>query len=149
MLHQTDTFCPGAMMSISVITVPVLLDTTNDPSHMFRQWACTYHYGLRIFPTMAVATFLLYCYTAIRKRATGRRWRVFAVAGATTILMVPFTWIFMAPTNNTLFRLENESKVASVANLAEAQELVIKWSWLHVVRSLFPLAGAILGTTGT
>jgi hypothetical protein len=74
---------------------------------------------------------------------------VFAVAGATTILMVPFTWIFMAPTNNTLFRLENESKVASVANLAEAQELVIKWSWLHVVRSLFPLAGAILGTTGT
>ena len=136
-------------MSISVITVPVLLDTTKDPSHMFSQWACTYHYGLRIFPTMAVATFLLYCYTAITKRAAGRRWRVFAVAGATTLSIVPFTLILMAPTNNTLFRLEKESKVASAASLAEAQELVIKWSWLHVVRSLFPLVGAILGTMGT
>ena len=72
-----------------------------------------------------------------------------AVAGATTLSIVPFTLILMAPTNNTLFRLEKESKVASVASLAEAQELIIKWSWLHVVRSLFPLVGAILGTMGT
>lgn len=137
------------MMGLSLMAVPVLLETTTEPSQLFHQWVRMYHYGHQVLPTMAVATCLLYGYTAIRKRAAGRRWSVFAVAGMTTVIMLPFTWIVMAPTNNTLFRLEVESKAAPVANWGQAQELVTKWSWLHFVRSLFPLAGAILGLTGT
>lgn len=100
-------------------------------------------------PTMAVATFLLYGYSAISNCAAGRRWGVFAVAGVMTMIMVPFTWVVMAPTNNTLFRLEVESKAGIIASLGEAKELVTRWCWLHVVRSLFPLAGAIVGLMGT
>lgn len=135
-------------MSISLLAVPVYLETTTEPSQLFHQWARTYYYGSRVAPTTALATFLLYGYTAIAKRGAGRRWGVFAVAGVTTLIMVPFTRIFMVPTNNTLFRLEAESITASVASWSEAQELVTKWSRLHFVRSLFPLAGAVLGFMG-
>ncbi len=143
-----DPFCPGAMLSLSLMAIPVFFETTTEPAQLFHQWARMYHYGHRVAPTMALATSLLYAYTAIHKRAAGRRWVVFAVAGVTTMIMVPFTLIFMVPTNNTLFRLQAESKAAPVASLGEAQELVTKWSRLHVVRSLFPLAGAILGLMG-
>lgn len=136
-------------MSLSLIAVPVFLETTTEPAQLLHQWARMFHYGQRVAPTMAFATSLLYASTAIYKRAAGRRWVIFAVAGVTTMIMVPFTLLFMVPTNDTLFRLGAERKAASVASLGEAQELVTKWSRLHVVRSLFPLAGAILGLMGT
>jgi len=74
---------------------------------------------------------------------------MFAAAGITTMIIVPYTLILMAPTNDTLFRLEKDSEVTSATSLVEAQNLVRKWGWLHVVRSLFPLAGAILGLMGS
>ena len=135
-------------MSLSLMAIPVLLDTTTQPSQLFHQWVRMYHYGHQVLPTLAVATFLLYGYAAVSKRAASRPWGIFAAAGVTTLSMLPFTWVFMVPTNNTLFRLDGESKAAAAAAVAswgEAQELVTRWSWLHLVRSLFPLAGAVLG----
>lgn len=132
------------------MAIPVLLDTTSEASQLFHQWVRMYHYGHQMLPTLAVATFLLYGYAAFSKRAASNRsWGVLAVAGLTTLSMVPFTWIFMVPTNNTLFRLEVESKGAAVASWDEAQELVTTWSSLHMARSLFPLAGAVLGSMAT
>ena len=56
----------------------------------------------------------------------------------------------MVPTNNELFGLERASKAEPlVKGITEAKELVVKWSWLHLTRSLFPLAGAVIGTLGT
>ena len=55
----------------------------------------------------------------------------------------------MDPTNTALFRLEAlASATASAVDLNAAQELVVKWAWLHVVRSVFPMVGAILGLVG-
>lgn len=136
------------MMSLSLMAIPVLLDTTDDPAQLFHQWVRMYHYGHQVMPTLAVATCLLYACSVLHSRIAGRQWGVYAVAAVTTVTMLPFTWVFMAPTNNILFRLEVESKGASVASFAEAQGLVMKWGWLHITRSLFPLAGAALGLTG-
>lgn len=55
----------------------------------------------------------------------------------------------MVPTNNTLFRLEVENRNVSLSSIDEAQRLVKYWSWLHLIRSFFPLAGAALGLTAT
>lgn len=56
----------------------------------------------------------------------------------------------MVPTNNELFRLEEVSKVEPlVKGIVEAKEMVVKWSWLHFIRSLLPLAGAVIGAIGT
>ena len=137
-------------MSLSLVAVPVLLDTTTQAPQLFNQWARMYHYGHQVLPTMAIGTFLLYSYTSARKCSAKKPWGYFLVAGVTTMSILPFTWIFMVPTNNELFRLEEVSKAEpSVRAIAGAKELVVHWSWLHFARSLLPLGGAIMGMIGT
>lgn len=102
-------------------------------------------------PSVSVATTGLYAYTALRKRAASRKqWFTYVLAGTTTIAIVPFTWLMMAPTNNALFRLleASTSATVSVVDLSTVQELVVRWAWLHVVRSVCPMVGAILGLLG-
>ncbi|KAH8589376.1 hypothetical protein B0O99DRAFT_337691 [Bisporella sp. PMI_857] len=146
----TGSFLSGAMMALSVMAVPVLLDTTTDAPQLFFQWTRMYHYGHLMLPTMAVGTFLLYTYTSIKKRSAKKPWKIFTLAGITTLSMVPFTWLVMVPTNNELFRLQKVSLLEpSVKTITEAKELVVKWSWMHLSRSFMPLAGALIGTIGT
>ena len=138
------------MMSLSLMAIPVLLDTTTQAPQLFHQWVRMYHYGHQVLPTMAIGTCLLYNYTATKKYRAKKPWGLFALAGVTTISILPFTWIFMVPTNNELFRLEAACKTEPlVRGIVEAKDLVVKWSWLHSIRSLLPLAGAIMGTIGT
>lgn len=134
-------------MGLSLVAVPVFLDTDTEPSQLLTQFVRLYHYGHRLMPSMAVATFLLYGFASVKKRASGRPWLVQLLAGATTMIMVPFTWVVMAPTNNTLFQLDDQSSVDAAVDLGRVQMYIMKWGRLHVVRSLFPLAGAILGGT--
>ena len=143
------TYNTGAMMSLSLISVPVFLESTSRSSQLFYQWTRMYHYGHLILPGMAVTTLALYVYAAFSRRTTKQPWIVYALAGIITISMVPFTWIFMVPTNNTLFRLEVENRAASLSSIDYAQDLVRHWSWLHLLRSFFPLTGAVLGLRAT
>lgn len=146
----TGSLLSGAMLSLSLMAVPVLLDTTIQAPQLFHQWVRMYHYGHQVLPTAAVGTFLLHSYTSIKKRNSKKPWGVFALAGVLTLSILPFTWIFMVPTNNELFRLEEVSKVEPlVKGIVEAKEMVVKWSWLHFIRSLLPLAGAVIGAIGT
>lgn len=77
--------------------------------------------------------------------------------GGLTLIMVPFTWVCMTATNNVLFGLQRESwnlnqnqtdGVAGgevTATLEGVRELVVRWGWMHLVRSLFPLVAAVVG----
>lgn len=133
-------------MSLSLMTIPLFLDTNTQPAHMLRQWVCLYHYGHLLLPSMSIATLFLYAYVALGKRASGAPWTSYVIAGAVTVGMIPFTLIVMVPTNNTLFELEDGVKIsAAVASLECVRELVTKWGRMHLVRSLFPLLGATLG----
>ncbi|KAL4985709.1 DUF1772-domain-containing protein [Aspergillus falconensis] len=146
---QATAVITGAMLCLSAIAVPVFLDTDHTSSHLVRQWARTYHYGHIILPAVCIATCGLYAYITLTKRATGRKhWRTYAAAGMTTLAMVPFTWVLMTPTNNTLFGLEKASSETGEDDLGAVRQLVVTWSWLHVTRSLFPLVGAIFGLRG-
>lgn len=133
------------MTSLSLVAVPVLLDSISSAPQLFHGWARMYHYGHQALPTMAVGTFSLWMYTAIKRRSAKKPWWIFALAGVTTVLMLPFTWLIMVPTNNQLFRLEAAGSEVGSVTLGYAKELVVSWSWMHLARSLFPLAGAILG----
>ncbi|KAL2871732.1 anthrone oxygenase tpcL [Aspergillus lucknowensis] len=134
------------MLCLSAIAVPVFLDTNADSGQLVRQWSRTYHYGHIMLPAFCIATCSLYAYAGLSRRATGRKdWGVYAAAGVATIAMVPFTWVVMTPTNNTLFSLEAAS---APAELDAVRALVVRWSWLHATRSLFPLLGAIVGFRG-
>ncbi|KAL9066485.1 MAG: hypothetical protein Q9161_007548 [Pseudevernia consocians] len=139
-----------AMMSLFAVGIPVFLDTNTESAHLLRQWARLYHYGHIYMPAVSIAVTGLYAYVALRKYTSNRKqWSTYAAAGATTITMVPFTWLMMTSTNNTLFRMEAlASATASAVVLSSVQEIVVRWAWLHFFRSVFPLLGAILGLKG-
>ncbi|KAJ5242265.1 uncharacterized protein N7469_000592 [Penicillium citrinum] len=143
------SFLTGAMACLSGVVIPVFLDTDTDSAHLLRQWVRVYHYGHIYMPTLCVGTFGLYQYTALHKYRKNGDWLLYAVAGATTIAMVPFTWIFMAPTNNVLFGLDKSATTSTlVENFASVQNIVVKWSWLHDFRCIFPFVGVLLGFRG-
>jgi hypothetical protein len=140
------------MTSLSLIAVPVLLDTNSaQPRRMVHQWARLYHYGHIYMPAVAVATSGLYIYTAMRNLATRghNRWSIYAAAGVVTIAIVPFTWVFMDPTNNTLFELDELPKPSThMVDEAAVRQLLMKWALLHVFRSFLPMVGSIMGLIG-
>lgn len=134
------------MMGLSLIAIPVLVDTNPDPAHLVRQWARLYGYGIQYMPAGAIATTALYVYSAVTHIRSDRPWRNYAFAAAATMSIVPFTWFVIAPTNNLLFGLNEVAGGAK--DLAEVHGLIITWRWLHVIRSLFPLVGALYGLRG-
>jgi hypothetical protein len=135
-------------MGLSLMAVPLFLDTNTESAHMLNQWVRLYHYGHLLLPTMSVVTSLLYGYTAAGKRSSAQSWVAYAVAGVMTLSMIPFTLLVMVPTNNTLFRLADEIKSdAAVTTLGQVQKLVTRWGRMHFIRSLSPLVGAVIGLT--
>jgi hypothetical protein len=142
------------MTSLSLISVPVLLDTATDSPHLLRQWSRMYHYGHLIMPSLAAGTLLLHACTALQQNTLGKPWGIFACAGGVTIAIAPFTWVVMGGINGELFRrLERVGGVskenATSGELEEVKGLVKRWSWLHLMRSMLPLAGTVLGVVGT
>nr|POE56480.1 anthrone oxygenase gedh [Quercus suber] len=140
------------MISLSIIAVPVFLDTGPSPGMLYVQWARMYHYGHMVLPTLSILTATCYGYAAWLVRVQKQKWQLFAVAAVTTILMIPFTLLFMTPTNERLFALEKATRsiesTGQLGSLEEARVLIRRWSGLHIMRSLSPFVGAVLGSIG-
>ncbi|KAL4995980.1 hypothetical protein BDV10DRAFT_122801 [Aspergillus recurvatus] len=140
----SGSFLSGSMASLSLIMIPLFLDTNTQAEQLVGQFVRLYYYGHRLMPAISVTTCAMYGLVASRKRAAERPWRTYAIAAATTVAMVPFTWLCMVPTNNALFGLYAAQDPA----LDEVQRLIVRWKWLHVARSAFPLLGAVIGWMG-
>lgn len=135
----------GALMSLSAFVIPVFLDTNGDPGHTLRQLVWLYHYGHIYLAAFCIATCGLYGFSAVSSKAADRKqWTRYALAAVSTFCMVPFTWLILKPKNNKIFRLEGSESVAEVGFV---RDLVVRWAWLHVVRSMSPLLGTFLGFT--
>ena len=146
----SGAFLAGAMLSITLLTIPVILDATPStaPQLLLDRWFNLYHYGHRVMPGLAVATCLLYVH-AVRS-AVRPHWRMLAGAGAATFAILPFTWFVMGPTNNALFQAQAASEGGdAVMPWDDAFRLVTRWTWLHTTRSMMPLIGAGMGMWGT
>ncbi|KAI0858550.1 hypothetical protein F4860DRAFT_298836 [Xylaria cubensis] len=140
-------FSSGIMMGTSLVTIPAFLDTAHTASQLCTQWARLHHYGAIISPSISVATFVLYVYAAVRNWSSHKsdRWSC-VLAGIVTAIMIPFTWIVMMPTNDKLFALEIEAKAGNLTeSLEHVRALVAEWNSMHMLRSFFPLAGALAG----
>lgn len=135
-------------MSLSLMAVPIFLDTTNRVPQLLQQWLRMYNYGFPILPTIAIGTCSLYLYAAIRNGVGKAPWLIYAAAGLVTVTMVPFTWVFLWPTNESLMRLEADSRAGLPTSLDEVRGLIQLWSRTHLLRSFFPLAGAFIGLKG-
>ncbi|KAF2111955.1 hypothetical protein BDV96DRAFT_602435 [Lophiotrema nucula] len=115
------------------------------PTQLLRQWVRMYYYGHIGMPALCVATVGLYGHAALCDQ---RQRPKYSAAAATTLAMVPFTWVVMAPTNNILFGWETEATariITSGVDLKAVQAIVVRWAWLHLARSVFPVVGVFLG----
>nr|QLM00041.1 hypothetical protein [Xylaria schweinitzii] len=140
-------FLSGIMMGASLFSIPAFLEAAHTASQLCTQWTSLHHYGATISSSISVATFLLYASAAIRNWSSHKsnRWSC-VLAGMVTATMIPFTWIVMTPTNDKLFTLEAEVKAGHLtASLEHVRALVTEWNLMHMIRSCFPLAGALIG----
>lgn len=138
-------------MSLSLLAIPVFLDTATQPAQLYQEWARMYHYGHRVLPGMALGTSALYAYTAIRKRSSKQKWTMTALTAVITLMMIPFTLLVMVPVNNELFRMAADAQTSTdgFGTFEQAIGLIQRWSILHIIRSCFPLAGAAMGSMST
>lgn len=139
-------------MSISLVGVPALFDTSTQAPALLRQWARIYHYGHRLMPAIALSTCAMYSYAALRRRSREKTksWTLLGLAGLTTACIIPFTLILMAPVNGKLFGLEEASRVdPHVIGIDGAKELLMEWNVMHITRSFMPLVGTIIGAFTT
>lgn len=96
-------------------------------------------------PIVAVTSLAAFAYTAYDRSRRGLDWKRYATAGALTLAIVPFTLIFMHPTNQALLQIAGGGTTAAVVNDESVRALITKWAGLNLTRSLLPLAGAVVG----
>lgn len=110
------------------------------PDAQLRQWQLAYHAGARTMPRVAALTALGHAVVAWQQAARGAEWRGLAAAAALTVAIVPFTFVFIMPTNNALEReIAREAKTMSQAT---AVGLLQKWARWNMLRSVLPVVGA-------
>ena len=144
-LDQLSRLIPaqGAIASLSLITVPAILNNTTNAS-ILNGWRHTFQYGVKVAPPFAVAATIAHIFNAyINRNSTSVRARYSAIAAVSTIAIVPFTMIFMASANSELFNREQAARGTAAGIEPSSVELVKKWGRLNLTRSLLPAAGAL------
>jgi hypothetical protein len=124
---------------------------------MLRQWKNLYESGKATMPPMSLLTTAIIGYLAYdakgRPGALGDKWKLYALASALNIAMVPYTLTVMASTNNKLLtkageigelKLDEDMPLAVGVDGETPHQLVDKWATLNVGRALLLGAAAAL-----
>ncbi|KAF9254735.1 DUF1772-domain-containing protein [Marasmius fiardii PR-910] len=154
-----SAFISGSIISISTISAPVLLTPTSffSPTHAAIQWKNLYTRGASLMPPLSLITSLAHFYLAWKVYAVESRLassnsltKLYVLAGALTIGIVPWTVFAMKPTNEALIRKAVDSPAESaLARTNETEKLVEKWITLNLVRGVIPLAGTVAAVYAT
>ena len=128
---MTASLFAGAALYINIAEHParMLMDTRNAA----RQWAPSYKRATWLQAPLAVLSFL--AGAAIWFVGGGIAW---LIAAALIGAVVPFTFIGIMPTNNRLLSGSLD------LNSHEARELLVRWGYLHGVRTFLSLCAAAL-----
>lgn len=152
----------GNIEALSLNSVPALSQSYKQDSvpagYLTRQWLYTYETGKLQNPSLAVVAGSCFAYlawsvrsgTALSLVVPRNSFRIYAAAALLTYGMIPFTAVFMLPTNNKLMALAEKSTGgkganALAANQKEVNELLEQWSVLSGIRGLLPLLGGVVG----
>lgn len=142
---------------MSLISIPALPAAVNSGSLSAHTavslWAAQFRAGFALAPPIAIltASSLVFCgwsaggsaTSAANLRGGKTGARLFYVAAALTVAIVPFTVAFMGRTNEKLLGMEAR-EVLSQSEGREGVEALGRWVALNAVRSLLPLAGAVV-----
>lgn len=143
----TDLILLGGIAALSTMAVPGLLAANVPAQVLARQWEAIFNLGKRLMPGTALVTLACYGYLAYDRSSRGLEWRTSVAAGVATVAIVPFTIIFMRPTNNSLLSIAGGT-AASSSSYQDVTNLVLRWRGLNLLRALLPLGGSVLGVWG-
>ncbi|KAJ6103927.1 DUF1772-domain-containing protein [Penicillium sp. IBT 16267x] len=147
----------GNIAGISIIAIPAFLQSQKEhhksQSLLAKQWNALYGIGGRRNPPIGVvvASILTYLAWSVRegsplyKATVYSRSGLYTAAAALTVGIVPYTIICMS---GTLKALVKKAESTSDAD-KEVTDLIERWNYLNLGRSIFPLAGAICAVIAT
>ncbi|OJD20402.1 hypothetical protein ACJ73_08262 [Blastomyces percursus] len=150
----------GNIAAYSLNVAPSLVTSAKEsnlpPSTLAKLWRNVYHLGSVQNPPIALTTAAAFFYlawsvrsgTALVRQTAENTATLYCAAGVLTLSIVPYTLIAMTKTNRALLEkakvVESEPTV-KVGTREETEHLVCRWVGLNGARSLFPLAGALVG----
>lgn len=123
--------------------MPGLLAGAVPARELATQWQTMYNRGKARMPAAALAALVGFAYVAYDQKSQGQlAWKRYGLAAALTIAVVPYTIIGMTATNKALMQV-----ASGAAALSEdaTRSLLVRWNGLNMVRSMLPLAGAVVG----
>jgi hypothetical protein len=123
--------------------VPGLLAAPISGQNLAKQWMTIFETGKSQMPKVALLALFGYAYLAYDRHTRGSPWAGYLTAGALTMAVVPFTLLLMSPTNDAL--IEVATGAARATSDEATRALLQKWKGLNAMRSLLPLAGALVG----
>ncbi|EEQ86417.1 uncharacterized protein BDCG_01537 [Blastomyces dermatitidis ER-3] len=151
----------GNIAAYSLNVAPSLLTSAKEsnlpPSTLAKLWRNIYHLGSVQNPPIALTTAAAFFYlawsvrsgTALFRQTAENAATLYCAAAVLTLSIVPFTLIAMTKTNRALLEqakvVESEPTVVKVGAREETEQLICRWIGLNGARSLFPLAGVLVG----
>lgn len=147
----------GKISAYSLVAVPAMLLSKSDDgvtsSAILKVWRRIYEYGHAYGPKLAAVTSTAFAYLAwsTSGRSASRTPMLMHSAAASLVLgIVPYTLIFIVPTNDQLSAQAAGEDVSTLAskdhsNEKSAEQLLNRWAVLNGVRGLLPFAGGVLG----
>ena len=144
----------GNIAGLSTIVTPALIKSHKDdqpPSGLLaKQWRNLYENGKSRNPPVAATVTAAFLYLAwsvrsgssLSRKTPLSRSGLFSAAAALTLGIVPFTFVAMTNTNNSLLERSETLKVVSEE---ETVDLIEHWTNLNQIRGLLPLLGGLCG----
>ncbi|KAG9631630.1 DUF1772-domain-containing protein, partial [Aureobasidium melanogenum] len=146
----------GNISALSLISIPAVANIKQDSSlsnaHAVRLWQQNYQRGASQNPPIALGAavslgFLAWSLRNLRITTVVGLGpgALFAIAAVSTMAIVPFTIVFMRPTNNKLLTLAAKAKKdeLSVKETEDVEGLLERWTALNRLRGVLPMIGAV------
>ncbi|KAF9691791.1 hypothetical protein EKO04_010541 [Ascochyta lentis] len=137
-------FLSGTISGVSMLAIPVALDTAKTQTALLEQWRTIYLNGHIKGPAIAVTVGTAMAVIAGLKYQDGADARTSVVAAIATAGIVPYTWIVMNKVNRTLHSLA----AGAGSEATDAGKLVVTWSRMNAVRGALPLVGGLVSLWG-
>ncbi|KAI4246713.1 MAG: hypothetical protein L6R42_009811 [Xanthoria sp. 1 TBL-2021] len=142
-----SSFLAGALYSISFLGVPAILVGKSNAFLLASRWHSIFSVGQKVGPALAILGTVSYLFVGRGKyhsKYDSRVWKSFVGAAVATMGIIPFTFIFMKPTNDALLAQTAKTTLSET----EVRALVEKWASLNLVRSGMLMIGTALGLYG-
>jgi hypothetical protein len=140
------------MLSLSYFPIPLLHNTITSTTvqHTLHQLTTFLSYGDPLVPLTAISITLMHWTHAYHLHARSNPlFTNYVLAGLPTLFMIPYTIILVFPVNRQMARLkEKAEKEEGSVGVEEVRKSLRGWNRRHVVRSLMPIVGVVVGLGG-